>query len=226
MTGRPLSDLTFEEWIHFVFDHPVDDSRLEWYWDIEAEWWDGPPGLTVEYLTQAFEYSESVLGPYSDSQLNQGLWYLASNACSNHMFALMDSSVPWPARQRCIRSIGSLYRDCFAKRCTSHLSHLDEPGAGPLNSVCYMWWDIIPLAGQPDDPAHKEIDQAILQVMETTLQLTSIACQESAFHGLGHWHLRYPGQVEDIIQSFLGDNKGLPENLQRYALSALNGCVL
>ena len=129
MTGKPLSDLTFEEWVIFTFDHPVDDSRLDWYWDVDADWWDGPSALTVEYLTRTFENTGSVFAPYSDSQLNQGLWYLASNACSNHMFALMDASVPWPARQRCIHSVQSLYEDCFAKRCTPHLSHLDEPGA-------------------------------------------------------------------------------------------------
>jgi hypothetical protein len=226
MTGRPLSDLTFEEWVLFVFDRPVDDSRLEWYWDLEADWWEGPAALTVQYLTRAFENAESLLEPYSDSQLNQGLWYLASNACSSHMFALMDASVPWLARKRCVQSFQALYRDCFARRCTPHLGHLDEPGAGPLNSVCYMWWEIIPLAGQPDDPSHKEMDQAFLEVMEGALRLDAIACQESALHGLGHWHLQYPGQVEKIIQSFLRRNTLLPENLRRYASSALNGCVL
>jgi hypothetical protein len=226
MTGRPLSDLTFEEWVIFAFDHPVDNSRLEWYWDLDADWWDGPAALTVEYLTRAFENPESVFAPYSDSQLNQALWYLVSNACSNHMFTLMDVAVPWPARERCIHSFQSLYQDCFAKRCTPHLSHLDEPGAGPLNSVCYMWWDIIPVAGQPADPESKEMDQAILQVMNAALRLDSIACQESALHGLGHWHLNYPRQVEELIQGFLQRNKVLPENLQKYALSALSGCVL
>jgi hypothetical protein len=226
MTGRPLNELTFEEWVIFVFDHPVDNSRLEWYWDIEADWWDGPAALTIEYLTNAFENPGRVFEPYTDSQLNQGLWYLASNACSNHMFALMDASVSWTARKRCIRSFQSLYEDCFAKRCSPHLSHLDEPGAGPLNSVCYMWWDIIPVAGQPDDPARNSMDQTILQVMASTLGLDSIACRESALHGLGHWHLQYPRQVEEIIQDFLQHNKVLPENLQKYALSALGGCVL
>jgi hypothetical protein len=226
MTGKPRSDFTFEEWVIFVFDHPVDDSRLEWYWDIDADWWDGPAALTVEYLTRAFENTETVFEPYSDRQLNQGLWYLASNACSEHMFALMELNVPWPARQRCIRSFQSLYRDCFAKRCTSHLSHLDEPGAGPLNAVCYMWWDVLPVAGRPQDPAYQEMNQAILQVMEAALKLDSIACQESALHGLGHWHLQYSSEVEEIIQGFLQRNKALPENLRKYALSAMSGCVL
>jgi hypothetical protein len=226
MSGKAVSDLTFEEWVIFVFDHPVDDSRLEWYWDLDADWWDGPASLTVDYLTRAFENTLSVFAPYSDSQLNQGLWYLASNACSNHMFALMDASVSWPARERCIRSFQSLYQDCFASRCTPHLSHLDEPGAGPLNSVCYMWWDILPVAGRPDDAAGKELDQAILQVMDAALRLDSIACQESALHGLGHWHLHYARQVEGIIQAFLQRNQTLAENLQKYASSALSGCVL
>jgi hypothetical protein len=226
MTGRPLSDLTFEEWVIFVFDHPVDNSRLEWYWDLDADWWEGPDAVTVDYLTQAFENPESVFAPYTDSQLNQALWYLVSNACSNHLFALMDVAVPWPARERCIHSFQSLFKDCFAKRCTPHLSHLDESGAGPLNSVCYMWWDIIPVAGQPADPEGKEMDQAILQVMNAALRLDSIACQESALHGLGHWHLNYPRQVEELIQGFLKRNKVLTENLRKYALSGMRGCVL
>ena len=34
----------------------------------------------------------------------------------------------------------------FAPRCSAHLSHLDrgEMIAGPLNTLCYMWWDILP----------------------------------------------------------------------------------
>ena len=142
------------------------------------------------------------------------------------MFALMDGSVPWTDRGRCIRSFYTLYEQCFAKRCTPHLSHLDEPGAGPLNRVCYMWWDIIPVNGRPEDPTHRGMDQEILQVMESALQLNSIACQESALHGLGHWQLHYGSQVKEIINNFLRRNKAMREDLRLYALSARNGCVL
>jgi hypothetical protein len=226
MPGKPLSDLTFEEWVIFVFDHPVDESRLEWYWDLEADWWEGPPARTVEYLSRAFENPVSVFAPYSDSQLKQGLWYLASNSCSDHMFALLDVGVPWTERRRCIRSFSSLYEHCFAERCTPHLSHLDEPGAGPLNAVCYMWWDIIPIFGQPKDPTRAEMDREILQVLESALKLDSIACQESALHGLGHWQLYYPQQVREIIKAFLQRNPGIREDLRTYAMSASSGHVL
>jgi hypothetical protein len=204
----------------------VDATKPEWYWDSDADWWDGPAAETIQFLTQAFENSSVLLQSYSDAQLNQGLWYLVSNSCSNHMFALLDNSVPWPARQRCIRSIHSLFEECLAKRCTPHLSHLDEPGAGPLNLVCYMWWDIIPLYGRPNDPEWTEMDNEILSVLESTLKLDSLACQESALHGLGHWHFYYPARVEEIINTFLENHKEIGEELRTYAMSAYNGCVL
>lgn len=224
--GIGLTHLTFEQWLTFVFDHPVGDSQQEWYWDPDADWWDGPAADTIEFMTRAFEHASILFQTYSDAQLNQGLWFMASNACSNHMFALLDSGVPWSARQRCVRSIHMLFEQCFAKRCTPHLIHLDEPGAGPLNAVSYMWWDLIPLIGQPDNPNQNDLDQEILAVMKSTLQLDSVACQESALHGLGHWQMCYPRQVTEIIDSFLRNHGSLREELRTYALSAHRGCVL
>lgn len=224
--GTTLTDLTFEQWVEYVFDHPVRETGQEWYWDSEADWWDGPAANTIQFMTRLFENAGSILEPYNDAQLNQGLWFLADNACSNHMFALLDSAVPWADRQRCIRSIHNLFEQCFAKRCTSHLSHRDEPGASPLNLVCYMWWDILPVAPQPNDIKRLDLDQAILGVMESTLQLDSIACQESALHGLGHWQQYYPRRVTGIIDAFLQGQKSLREELRSYAVSAYKGCVL
>jgi hypothetical protein len=100
--GQPITDLSFEQWVAFVFDHPANPGLPEWYWDDASNWWDGPPQMTVRYLTQVFENAAQVFQPYTDAQLNQGLWYIASNACSEHMFALPDLSVPWPERQRCL----------------------------------------------------------------------------------------------------------------------------
>ena len=224
--GKQLTDLTFEQWLAYVFDHPVGDAKQAWYWDIDRDWWHEDPADTIQFLTRAFENAAVVFEPYSDAQLNQGLWFIASNACSNHMFALLDASVPWPARQRCIHSIHKLYEGCFAQRCTPHLSHLDEPGASPLNLVCYMWWDIIPIYGQPDVPERSELDQEILEVLESTLQLDSIACRESALHGLGHWQHYYPQRVGEIIDAFLMKHRVLPKELETYAVNAYTGYVL
>jgi hypothetical protein len=223
--GKQLTNLTFEQWVTYVFDHPVEDGKQAWYWDIDADRWDGPAADTVQFLTQAFENAAIVFQPYSDAQLNQGLWFIADNACSNHMFALLDASVPWPARQRCIRSIHKLFEECFAPRCTSHLSHINEPGTGPLNLVCYMWWDIIPIYGKPDVLERSELDREILGVMESTLQLDSIACRESALHGLGHWQHEYPQRVGEIIDTFLMSHRELRKELETYAVNAYTGYV-
>jgi hypothetical protein len=103
---------------------------------------------------------------------------------------------------------------------------VDEPGANPLNLVCYMWWDILPIAGNPDEPARREFDAAILQVLESTLHLDSLACQESALHGLGHWQMVYPERVGEIIDRFSMSHPHLPEKLQQYMMAAYTGYVL
>ncbi len=116
---------------------------------------------------------------------------------------------------------------CFA-RCILHLSHFrePEPGVGVLNVVCYMWWDIFPLVGQPEDSTRREIDEACLSVMETTLELPSIACQESALHGLGHWGLSYPGRCQGIISTFIQRHTNVRGDLLRYAERAKEGNIV
>ena len=223
--GELLKNLTFEEWVKHVFDHPVEDHRNAWYWDMDRDQWQEDSAETVQYLTRAFENAAVVLEPYTDAQLNQGLWFLASNACSSHMFALMNESIPWSARKRCIGSFHQLYEQCFARRCSPHLSHVDEPGANPLNMVCYMWWDINPIYARPDDPAQRDLAEAVLQVMDSTLQLDSIACRESALHGLGHWQHAYPGRVGEIIDRFSMTRPELPEKLRSYMTAAYTGYV-
>jgi hypothetical protein len=89
-----------------------------------------------------------------------------------------------------------------------------------------MWWDIIPIAGQPDNPAQAELDGEILRVMESTLQLDSIACRESALHGLGHWQHAYPERVGEIIDKFSMDFLNIPKPLQEYMKNAYVGHVL
>lgn len=225
--GRRLEHFTFEQWLAHVFDHRVREAALAWYWDPDADWWDGPAVDAVQFLTRAFESAAVAFQPYTDAQLNQGLWFIASNGCSDYMLALLDSGVPWSDRRRCVRSIHTLFEQCFARRCTPHLGHLDEPGANPLNSVCYMWWDILPICGQPEDPGRNEMDREILGVLESTLQLESDACRESALHGLGHWQPYYPEQVTAIIDAFLQSQEGgLREELRVYARNAYRGCVL
>jgi len=62
--------------------------------------------------------------------------------------------------------------------------------------------------------------------MTNALALDSIACQESALHGLGHWHGAYPDEVEAIVDRFLAAHPTSRPELLTYARSARSGCVL
>jgi hypothetical protein len=62
--------------------------------------------------------------------------------------------------------------------------------------------------------------------MDATLKIDSIACQESALHGLGHWELFYPAEVAEIVDQYLKENPNLRSELKNYALDAREGHVL
>jgi hypothetical protein len=216
-------ELTFEDWIRYVFDHPVTDPA--WHFDTDSEYWDLADETVVCLLTETFERSGTVLLLYSDAQVNQGLWFLIGGGCSDYAHALKNTSVDLANRLRCILSFFTVFEQCFANRCSPHLSHLDEAGANPLNAVCYMWWDILPHHGIPSDPEFAIIDAAMIDVMERTLDLDHDACRESALHGLGHWRSSYP-KVSEIIARFLERTPTLREELQEYAEQAKKGYVL
>ena len=77
-----------------------------------------------------------------------------------------------------------------------------------------------------DNPERAGLDREILGVMESTLQLDSIACRESALHGLGHWQRHYPQRVGEIIDAFLMKHRVLRKELEQYAMNAYTGYVL
>ena len=219
--------LSFDQWILYVFDHDVPSgNRLAWYHQMNASWWSPSlqPQVTVAYLTTVFENATRVLMPFSDAQINQGFWFLLDRSCSEHMVVLSDWRVPWLERKRCISSMYVLFAQFFALRCTPHLSHLDTlevdiSKVSPLNSSCYMWWDLLPSMG-------KEVGEVCLEVMQRTLDLDAITCRESALHGLGHWVYDYPQEVETIIGAWLIRNPFLKETLKEYAHAAQKGRVL
>jgi hypothetical protein len=161
---------------------------------------------------------------FTDAELNR-LLYIASNGLSDYMFALLDASVPLDARLRCLRALSVVYRDLFAPRCSPHLSHLDEPGVGDLNLVCYMWWDICPIGAPLHDPDHDAVNRVALDVMIDALALDSIACQESALHGLGHWHPEDAGEMTTIVDRFIAAHPSMrPELLVTERLAAAACC--
>ena len=218
-------NLSYEEWIDYVFDHAVPFYEQAWYWDADQDWWNPRPEQAIEYMTRLFRHPEPLVGEFADSQIAQGLTYLVSNACSNHFLALLDDTVAVDQRCACISATQTLFARIFDPRCAPVLSHLDEPGANALNGVCYMWWDIAPLGAiaKPDSP--DPLHDACLAVMRETLALPNPACQENALHGLGHWARAYPEFTAAAIDAYVAANPVLRPELAHYARAARSGCI-
>lgn len=211
------------KWIEYVYDHPVIDPA--WHWATDAPEWVGHPAQVATYIAETFEDSGRLLAQFSDDQLEQAFWFLVSNTCSQFMYALVEPGVPISSRLRALRSFVPLFEQVMSARCSPHLSHLDEQGANPLNGACYMWWDILPIHGCPEDPARGEFDAEVLVVLRRLLAIPHDACRESALHGIGEWSHYYP-RVAQSVDDFLARTPNLRPELVTYVHQAKVGNVL
>ncbi|MCG8547453.1 MAG: hypothetical protein MJE12_24920 [Alphaproteobacteria bacterium] len=218
-----MTDISFADWVDHCFDHKV--GGLQWYFDPNAPFIELPAATAADYLTRLFRDPGPSLDRFSNEQLNQGLWYLIDSGGSAYVVDAMADAVPPAERIGCIEAMFTLFEAVFAARCSEHLSHIDEPGADPLNAICYMWWDIMPFVPKPEEKAQRPIDSAVLDVMRRTLILPHVACQENALHGLGHWAYAYPRDVARIVDDFLAKARDLRPDLRQYAENAKIGYV-
>lgn len=221
--GQIFTELTFDEWLRFVFDHPASDR---WWYDTDADEWRGTSSVAVDYLTRLFSDPRRWCQGFSDAQLNDGFWFLLDAHTGNGADSLLDDEIPWPVRQYCLEGITTLFQQLFADRCSQRLSHFDERGVRPLNSICYMWWDLFPTFGPSGKPSQAPFDATAMDVMQRVLQINSQACQESALHGLGHYRYAHPTRVKRIIDEYLRCNPELRPELVAYARDARKGEVL
>jgi hypothetical protein len=221
VVGQEIVSASFEEWIEYVFDHQPEDRN--WWSADNCPDWSVNTAETVECLRRTFEESGSVLTKFNDHQVASGIWYIANSSAA--VQGLLDETVPLDVRISAIVALRKLYVDCFETRCSSLLSHLNETEVDSLNVACYMWWDVLPIVGQPEQEKSKEIDKACLGIMELALGLKSDACRESALHGLGHWANYYRDRVQSIVDQFLKTNPHARPELLEYARRAREGSV-
>ena len=149
---RLPSDISFERWVTYVFDHPI--LEPQWWFEVlpeeeDCSWdEDAVPTRTLAYMTRLFSSPAFLIDRFTHAKVDQGLNFLVSNACSNHMFVLTNANLPVEDRCACIEAMHILYRDLMAPLYGNDLGHLrtgEEDPAHP-NFSCYMWWDIIPLS--------------------------------------------------------------------------------
>ena len=216
---------SYLEWINHAFNHPVDETQ--WHFDVNAPYFEVSDIEFTSLFIKTMDRCGIDLLQFDDAQVNQGLWYIFFNACSDYMFQLKSVSVPREDKARAIVAIKHLYSDCFEKRCTPTLSHLGEPGS-PLNSICYMLWDLTPLNYWEGCDDKEFLYEQVIAVYAFALKSPNIACVESALHGLGHTHMEAPKLVEQVIDEFLRENKFFNENedLLSYVENVKTGAVL
>ena len=137
--GIDVDSQTLQAWIDYVFDHPVGDPK--WYWAEDAPEWQGPREEILSLIAETFERGGELLARFSDEQLDQGFWFLVGSTPPDFTLTLVDDKIPFEERLRALRSFVPLFEQVMVPRCSSHLSHCEE--GGPLNSSCFMWWDLL-----------------------------------------------------------------------------------
>lgn len=218
----------FAGWLRYVFDHPVAAPGQEaWYWGDEAEAqherWASDAAVNVGMLTRLLRESDS-LDPFSRDQVAQGLWFLLGWSPIEVHRDIYAPEVELSARVSCIRATPTFFEAYVARHCLQ-----EGPGSGAddeddLAGACFMWWDLW-LHGLDHvraDEGHVLVD-ATLEALSAIAAIPSVACIESALHGLNHVHEKAPEATEAVIDSLLGKSGGWAAKLVEYAHEARRG---
>jgi hypothetical protein len=211
-----LSHLTFEAWTNHVFDH----ENPDWHWDLDEVEYDvdADPAETLAHLNRLFAEPQILLERFTDDQIGAGLHYLVNSSCSNTMFVYRDAELPLVERQAGIRSMAHVFERIFAARCH------DRNSGRPLDTICFMWFDVCPIGIYHDGEA---LGDAIFATLRQILSIDNEPCQYAALHGLGeNCHGRWRKSVAAIVDDYLARHPHLPKELREYARAARTGNVL
>lgn len=199
------------------------------------------PHRAIDYMTRLFLDAESLPSRYDRDQIGRGLMHLINVNSSDYSRVLLTPSISQSTRLECVSSIAHVFR-MFSSVCERYLASRSRPatpGWNEANGTCYMWWDVIVLhpggrhvrgnMGVLHGVAEHDleaIERACLEVMKQSLAIDHIACQESALHGLGHWHHGHPEEAMAIIDAFLASGRCSHQWLADYAMDARRGRVM
>ncbi len=219
--------MTYDEWISEIFDNLAEQA--ENLNATEIDYIELPSAIMLNYLTETFNNAEVVFSRFTKLQVAHGLWAIVGNGT---MLAIRDPEIPLSNAVQTIDSMVLLFEKYFSKHCTANY-HFQQGKTitEPLDIVCYMWWDVLPMHGLIEhDPLVQSspfLDQALLSAMLKILEIDSIACQVSALHGLEQWMLYYPELIETSIIEYIESDRAcalfkLSPDLLDYAKLAMH----
>jgi hypothetical protein len=217
-----VRDLTFDQFVEFQFGPAVGNPRY-----LDDDWWEPEPRTGIAYLTRLFANGAEVLEWFHDDQIAQGLTSLVNVMAIGGQPWMGDPVTPAEERAAVWPAIATFFERILAAKCAPELGHLATVEKWPpmINTVTYMWWESFPGLVGKDDPQRRLVIDAELDCMARILEIDSIACQEAALHGLGHW-ARDEARCADIIDRYLASGRAIMPELVSYAKAARRGCVL
>jgi hypothetical protein len=213
--------INFDTVISFLFDKQED---RQWYFD------DSHVDLSISMIEiidiskQVFERIDEISNTFSEKQICMGLQYIINTSFSSWGYAFVSESVPVNSRVAAIQAMFTVFDRLFASKCTQDMRYTEITGQRNLTfaEMCYMWWDIFPRHGVPQESALISIDSAIVETITRVLHINNFACVESALHGLSHWFSAVP---EVVIQKIDEALITIPPDLRKYALDARSGTL-
>lgn len=172
-----LDATDYEAWLDFIFDHPelpyagILQGMAGDPWYFEDSWQYTISGtVAVERLTALFRAPERLEERYREGQLDQGFWFIPGP--QGMMWVILDESIPWSARQDCIRSIESLTAKLLCK---------------VAGSAGRMWWDSLfsyCVCGKKDLGSDLAVLTEVTRCMVAIARLEDPVARSMSRHGL------------------------------------------
>ncbi len=188
-TGIPDS---FEEWLDFIFKRPENpifknpENPMNWHFDEEWDWdYECDSMILINYMTKLFRSSENFLiNRYSYEEIDQGFWFIIG--VNGFMWALLDESVDWEDRKKCILSVLNLFSDLYSKH--------------DIGISGYMWWDSVvsycTFKGKDLGTEYMLLETVIFVIKQISKQDSELA-KKSSEHGIEHI-LKMAESINDI----------------------------
>jgi hypothetical protein len=207
-----LRGWAFDDFIDFIFNRPVPPQTPgtranPWYYDCSVNF---DEGELIGYYIRLFSDPRFLAKRFSDEQLEAGFWAIhgsAFDAAADHL--TFEQRVPFPERERFVRSMYHLYADLFSNH--------------PLDTAPYMWWDSFAYDWHTGARARErggedlKMQDVMCETLQRILALPHEHCQVAALHGLNHLHHPDTGS---LINAFLERNQQASDGLKEYAVQA------
>lgn len=230
---------SFDEWVHYCFtlgyadfngsssdSDEVVDARRDRFCNMDRQ-------LLTSHLIRLFESPAFLVGHYTSDQIADATWFIFGVG-SEFFHALRSESVPADLQVRAYLAMKTMYTDLFDRICGRGVSQPDDELEDAIDTAVYMIWDM----GTVDSPVsfpegHPHLVEPSLEVLHhALLTCRTLACRESALHGLGHTimmhdrgkHIVIAESCRGMIDEFLS-LPDLPRHLREYAAAAREGLI-